>query len=187
MSKKTEDYFLQSVKGVEPLKSKNKIRKKVKKIPNTHIKKEPVNKDNPPINTGTEREKPVYLVEFGKPNKKLKSGKIKFDKVIDFHGKSLTEAEEIFNNSIIENFNKQKRCMLFITGKGLNKNNYKDSYIVEKKPRLFYGKIRSAFLCWVNKPEFAKFILNFQQANAENGGDGAFVVYLRKKSNQSRL
>ena len=47
-------------------------------------------------------------MEFGKTNKKLKSGKIPIDKKIDFHGKTLLEAEDVFKNSIIDNYKKQK-------------------------------------------------------------------------------
>ena len=44
-------------------------------------------------------------------------------------------------------------------------------------------KIREAFLKWVNQKEYAKYILSVNSASNEYGGDGAFFVYLRKKSN----
>ena len=31
--------------------------------------------------------------------------------------------------------------------------------------------------------KFSKYILSFDQASIENGGEGAFYVYLRKKKN----
>ena len=53
----------------------------------------------------------------------------------------------------------------------------------KKSPKLFYGKIREAFLEWVKKPELAKYILTTEKADFKHGGDGAFYVYLRKNKN----
>ena len=185
MSNEEEDYFLQNIKGVKPIKEKNRIKKKINKVPKKIIEKSKLKKEKTTTKETKKYHRSEFLMEFGKTNKKLKSGKIFIDKKIDFHGKTLSEAEIFFKNSVIENYKKQKRCLLFITGKGLNKRNYSDSDLQEK-PKLFYGRIRSAFLNWVKKPEFGKFILTVENANMENGGDGAFFVYLRKKSNQSR-
>ena len=179
-----EDYFLQNIKGVKPIKKKNHIKKKIKKIPKKIIEKGELKKKKTTAKEASKIQQPTFMIEFGKTNKKLKAGKISIDKKIDFHGKTLCEAEIFFKKSLIENYNQQKRCLLFITGKGLNKRNYSDSDFSEQKPKLFYGRIRSAFLDWVKKPEFGKFILTVEKANIENGGDGAFFVYLRKKSNQ---
>ena len=186
MSKEEDDFFLQNVRGVEPIKRKNHIRKKIKKIPKNIIEKKESNKQKTKEAETKKKKQQIFSLEFGRTNKKLKSGKITIDKKIDFHGATLAEAESIFKNSVIKNYNDKNRCLLFITGKGLNKKNYLDNDTEEHRPRLFYGRIRSAFLDWVKKPEFAKFILTIEKASIEHGGDGAFYVYLRKKSNQSR-
>ena len=78
------------------------------------------------------------------------------------------------------NYYQNKRCLLFITGKGLYKQKKLFGDGLNKNPKLFYGKIREAFLGWVNKPELAKYILTTSKASFEHGGDGAFYVYLRK-------
>ena len=112
-------------------------------------------------------------------NKKLRKGKILINKKIDFHGYSLEEAKELFLSTIINCFIKNYRCILFITGKGLNKkttNTFQDN-------KLYYGKIRNEFLNWVSIKEVQSKILNVQQANSKHGGDGAFFVYLRKNKN----
>ncbi len=90
------------------------------------------------------------------------------------------EAEEIFSSTILECFNKNKRCLLFITGKGLFKT--KDSEYNDD-PRLYHGVIRAEFFKWVKSKNFSKHILSFEQASIEHGGDGAFYVYLRKNKN----
>ncbi len=181
MSEKEEDYFLQNIKGVQPIKRKNQIRKKIKKIHKNIIEKDALKKENKTTEQKTEKQQSTFSIIYGSINKKLKSGKILIDKKIDFHGKTLIEAESIFNRAVLECYKKKQRCILFVTGKGLNKKNHLGAEPLEHNPKLFYGKIREAFLGWVKRPEFAKHILTVERANLENGGDGAFFVYLRKK------
>ena len=113
----------------------------------------------------------------------LKRGQIHIDKKIDFHGKILSQAEDEFQNIVLESYKQKKRCLLFITGKGLHKQTNLFDDRLNKSPKLFYGKIRGAFLEWVRKPELAKYILTTEKASFEHGGDGAFYVYLRKNKN----
>ena len=120
-------------------------------------------------------------IEITQINKKLKKGKIPPDQKIDFHGMSMIEAEELLNNVVVNCYNTNKRCILFVTGKGVNKKetDYKN------ETRLYYGKIRGAFNSWIRKPEIEKYILGVEQASMEYGADGAFFVYLRKKPRAS--
>ena len=48
--------------------------------------------------------------------------------------------------------------------------------------KLYYGKIRQNFIIWISKNEVQQYILSVEQAGIEHGADGAFFVYLRKKS-----
>ena len=73
-----------------------------------------------------------------------------------------------------------QRCLLFVTGKGLFKIKNNTN---ENKPKLYHGVIRSAFSEWAKSNKFSKYILSFEQATIDHGGDGAFYVYLRKKKN----
>ena len=179
MSNENEDVFLKSIAGTSPLKKNNKIKKEAPKISlkeyevsnkttfNKIDKLEmPIIKKKELNNTGFE--------EIG-VRKKIKQGKIKIEKKIDFHGLSLLEAEDLFINSIKTCYEKNLRCILFVTGKGLtNKNS-------EEKNKLYYGKIRNNFVSWVSRQEIKKYILTYDQATIEFGADGAFFVYLRKK------
>ena len=178
-----EDFFLKKMTGVIPITNKNKIKKEIKKAPK-NIKL--IKKTNPEnsLNTNiSEIKKTEYKKESQKINKKLRRGKVNIDIKVDFHGSSLVEAENIFYQTIIDSYKRNKRCILFVTGKGLglNKKNNQENH--EKKPQLFYGKIRSSFVDWVNREEFSRYILAFERAKIEDGGDGAFYVYLRKKRN----
>ena len=184
MRKKDKEAFLKSITGTKPIQKKDNIKKSILKnenlnTENTKTKKIIIKKLVEPqvITTGTKKNY-KNKIEITKINKKLKRGKIPPDKKIDFHGMSLIEAEELLFNTVISCYNTNKRCILFITGKGVNKK--ETDYRNETK--LYYGKIRSAFFSWIRKPEIEKYILGVEQANMEYGADGAFFVYLRKKS-----
>ena len=187
MKKKDKEAFLKSITGTKPIQKKNNIKKSILKNENLNTKniktKKIIIKNlvEPKILTmGTEKNN-NNKIEITKINKKLKKGKIPPDQKIDFHGMSLIEAEELLCNTVISCYNTNKRCILFITGKGVNKK--ETDY--RNETRLYYGKIRSAFSSWIRKPEIEKYILNVEQASIEYGADGAFFVYLRKKSRAS--
>ena len=77
-----------------------------------------------------------------------------------------------------KNYNKNKRCLLIITGKGVHKKIENDQ---DTSPKLFYGKIKNSIINWINEDDLKKYILTYQDAGFEHGGDGALFVYLRKK------
>ena len=77
-----------------------------------------------------------------------------------------------------KNYNKNKRCLLIITGKGVHKKNQNEQ---DTNPKLFYGKIKNSIINWINEDDLKKYILTYQNAGFEHGGDGALFVYLRKK------
>ena len=175
-SKKNNDEFINSVKDVKPLKKSNKLKKKIveKIIPKTVRLK---NIDTPYDQNEKKTQTKQKILSFEKTNinKKIKKKIIKINKKIDLHGYSLNEAKSVFEQTINDCFLSQNRCILFITGKGVHKKNEAFS---EKK--LFYGKIRTEFFEWVREKKFTNKILSFEQASPEHGGDGAFLIYLRK-------
>ena len=176
------DLFIKQMKGVKPIKKNNKTNIKKKPIVSTKVVKQNITtkRSITPVAPENNTKKSQFLLEKVSIGKNIKKNFFRIDKKIDFHGKSLLEAEEAFSSTILECFNKDKRCLLFVTGKGLFKiKNYEESY----NPKLYHGVIRSAFFTWVKSKKFSKHILSFEQASIEHGGDGAFYVYLRKKKN----
>ena len=175
------DVFLKQMKGVSPIKKNNRIKKEDPKTNYKSEKKNIVKKPEaitPNVNTIIKNSE--FSLEKIDLKKGIKKGSFHIDKKIDFHGKSLLESEDQFNNTIIESYNSGQRCLLFVTGKGLFKSkNYEESY----KPKLYHGIIRASFIEWVRSKKFSKYILSFEQALIEHGGDGAFYVYLRKNKN----
>ena len=175
------DVFLKQMKGVSPIKKNNRIKKEDRKVNYKSGKKNIVKKPEvitPNVNTLIKNSE--FSLEKIDLKKGIKKGSFHIDKKIDFHGMSLLESEVQFNNTIIESYNSGQRCLLFVTGKGLFKSkNYEESY----EPKLYHGIIRTAFVEWARSKKFSKYILSFEQASIEHGGDGAFYVYLRKNKN----
>ncbi len=178
-----EDVFIKKMQGVVPIKSTHKLEKGIKKT----LKE---------LNKTTSQKKQIKITQKKTPsqiatnfkyeshniNKNLRKGRVKINKKIDFHGRTLLVAEEIFVETIKKSYHNNERCILFVTGKGLNPNKT-NSDILESHPKLFYGKIRDSLKQWVEKQEMAKYILAVERASPEHGGDGAFYVYLRKRKN----
>lgn len=179
MSKKNKDIFLQYLGEVTPIKKSNKNFKKIKKTNFSSSKKY---KKNTIINIGLNKNVQKndgvdqnFKIEASPLNKKLKKGKIPIDKKIDFHGFSTNQAKKIFIETINDCFYANKRCILFVTGKGINRGSFNNT-----NKKLYHGKIRNNFLEWVNQKEAASKILNMSPAGFLYGGDGAFFIYLRK-------
>ena len=176
-----DDVFLKQMKGVSPIKKNNRIKKEDPKSNyksgQKNIVKQKIIK-TPNVNSLIKNSE--FFLEKIDLKKGIKKGSFHIDKKIDFHGKSLLESEEQFNNTIIKSYNSSQRCLLFVTGKGLFKSkNHEES----DKPKLYHGIIRTSFVEWVRSKKFSKYILSFEQASIEHGGDGAFYVYLRKNKN----
>ena len=182
MKKKDEDIFLKSVEGTKKNNKKNRVKAEIPKVNKGAFKKflkiEPVTKNQEKI---IKKDKPetFYTLQKTPINKKLKKGKVPIDKKIDFHGLSVLDAEDLFFSTIKNCYNHNRRCILFVTGKGVMKKNIYG----EEKIKLYYGKIRECFLIWTTKKEVQRYILGVEQASIEYGADGAFFVYLRKKTN----
>jgi DNA-nicking Smr family endonuclease len=113
------------------------------------------------------------------PNKDNKTIKKKnfVTKSIDLHGYTLEEAnksiQDFINKSYEDNINK----LIVVTGKGLHSNNEKNPYVSKELSILKYSV-----------PEFIKKnidlmkkISEIKSANIEDGGDGAFYIYLKRK------
>ena len=179
-----DDFFLKKMRGVKPIKKNNKVEKEKPKT-NTRstkkTKKTNINKDlKATTHTPPKTPSPELSFESINIKRKVKKKSLIINKKIDFHGKTILASEEEFSKTIISCYNKDFRCLLFVTGKGLYKSQH---YGETNVPKLFHGVIREAFVNWVKSKKFSKYILSYSVASREHGGDGAFYVYLRKKKN----
>ena len=175
------DTFLKNMKGVNPIKKNNRVEKKQQPKNLFKIKKNEIKKtDTLTLNTKKNIKQSEFFLQSPSIKKNIKKGSLKIDKKIDFHGETLLESEELFSKTIINCYKNGLRCLLFVTGKRL----FAPKHINDKNnPKLYHGVIRNALIDWVKSKKFSKYILSFEQASIDHGGDGAFYVYLRKEKN----
>ena len=101
---------------------------------------------------------------------------INLTKKIDLHGFSLEKANQIIDEFINECFKENITRIIVITGKGLRSNNISNPY-VSKDLSILKNSV----------PEFIKSnidlmkkIKNIEEAKIEDGGSGAFNIFLKK-------
>ena len=121
---------------------------------------------------------------FLSKKEKLPDKDIKIDKKItfksrsiDLHGYTLIEAnktiESFINKSYQENINK----LIVVTGKGIHSQNEKDPYVSKDLSILKYSV--PEFIS--NNKNLMKIIYEMKDAKLEDGGGGAFYIFLKKK------
>ena len=113
------------------------------------------------------------------PNKDInfiKEKKIKI-KNIDLHGYKLDEANKKIENFIKQSYIEKVNKLIVVTGKGLHSQNEKDPYVSKDLSILRYSVPH--FI--KNNNELMKMINDFDSATIEDGGSGAFYIYIKKK------
>ena len=113
------------------------------------------------------------------PDKDNFQSKIKSKKTrsLDLHGKTLDEANQIIENFIRKSYENKVHKLIIVTGKGLHSSNEKDPYVSKDLGILKYSIPN--FLN--NNTELMKMISNISEASINDGGSGAFYIFLKKK------
>ena len=113
------------------------------------------------------------------PNKDLKISRNKkiSSKLCDLHGYSLEEANNKINDLIRNSYEAGINKLIIVTGKGLHSENEKNPYISKDLGILKYSVPEYI----ENNPELMSLINNIKEASIEDGGSGAFYIYLKKK------
>ena len=112
------------------------------------------------------------------PNKDLKNNQKKIinTKSLDLHGYTLEDANKKIENFILENYRNGITKLLVVTGKGLHSDVEKNPYVSKKLSILKYSI--PEFIR--NNIELNKCINSIAEASIEDGGSGAFYIYLKK-------
>ena len=100
----------------------------------------------------------------------------KIIKTIDLHGFSLENANNVIEEFIIQCFKKNVNKIIVITGKGLRSKSIRNPYISKDLSILKYSVpdfIKS-------KSNLMKIIKKIEEAKIEDGGGGAFYIYLKR-------
>ena len=113
-------------------------------------------------------------------NKDLYSNKNQIQKeiikTIDLHGLSLQNANNIIEEFIIQCFKKNVNKIIVITGKGLRSKSIRNPYVSKDLSILKHSVpdfIKS-------KSNLMKIIKKIEEAKIEDGGGGAFYIYLKR-------
>ena len=111
-------------------------------------------------------------------NKDLKIQNKKAFKVrtIDLHGYTLDEANKTIENFVKKAFLNNVNKLIVVTGKGLHSENEKDPYVSKDLSILKYSV--PEFIS--NNNSLMKMINEITDAKIEDGGGGAFYIFLKK-------
>ena len=104
--------------------------------------------------------------------------KIKKTKTLDLHGYTLDEANQIIENFVKRSYEDKVNKLIIVTGKGIHSDNKKNPYVSKDLGILKYSI--PEFL--KNNTELMSIISSTEEASVEDGGSGAFYIYLKKNN-----
>jgi len=99
-------------------------------------------------------------------SKLSKNGKFEPEGIIDLHGYRLQNAKTVLQKYILNAYDKSLRNILVITGKGYNNN----------------GALRKEVPLWLSEKLLSNFLINFETAPKNFGGEGALIVRIKNKN-----
>ena len=98
-------------------------------------------------------------------------------KSLDLHGYSLSEANKIVKDFIKKSYDQGFYKLLVITGKGLHSNHEKNPYLSKE-----LSILKHSVPDFIKKnKDLSSKIIEMKQANIQDGGDGAFYIFLKRK------
>ena len=103
--------------------------------------------------------------------------KAKKTRSLDLHGKSLDEGNKIIETFIRKSYEENVQKLIIVTGKGLHSDNEKNPYVSKDLGILKYSI--PEFL--KKNSELMKIISDIKNASINDGGSGAFYIFLKKK------
>ena len=112
------------------------------------------------------------------PNKDFKPQKQNAPKVrsIDLHGYTLEQANNTIEKFILKAYAEKVSKLIVVTGKGIHSDVEKDPYVSKDLSILKYSV--PEFIS--NNQSLMKVINDIQDATIEDGGSGAFYIFLKK-------
>ena len=114
------------------------------------------------------------------PNKDsaLKKSSNKSTDTFDLHGYTLDDANKKIKELIKHSYNAGIKKLIIVTGKGLHSNNENNPYVSKDLGILKYSVPQFIH----SDSELMSKINNIEEANIEDGGSGAFYIFLKKKN-----
>ena len=110
-------------------------------------------------------------------DKNLKKKSKKKIQTFDLHGFSLIDANEMMNELITKSYDLGISKLIIVTGKGLHSENKKDPYVSKD-----LGILKHSVPEYIkNNDNLMSMINDIKEANIEDGGSGAFYIFLKNK------
>ena len=110
-------------------------------------------------------------------DKNLKKNLKKETRSFDLHGFSLNEANKKINELINNSYNNGISKLIIVTGKGIHSKNEKDPYVSKD-----LGILKYSVPEYIKNNEHLMSMINeVKDANIEDGGSGAFYIFMKKK------
>jgi len=95
----------------------------------------------------------------------------------DLHGLTLSDANKKIYELINSSYNQGINKLIIVTGKGIHSKNEKDPYVSKD-----YGILKHSVPEYIkNNSELMSMIIEIKDAKIEDGGGGAFYIFLKKK------
>ncbi len=104
--------------------------------------------------------------------KRFKRGEYPIEAILDLHGYTTDEAYNKVENFLKNCYQRKKRCVQIVTGKGLHLDD--DIFAVR-------GVLKDLVPKWLNADNLRPLILMFDYSRPEDGGVGALTILLRRK------
>ena len=115
------------------------------------------------------------------PNKDFVNKRnIRYEKIkkIDLHGHTIEEANRVVDQFIQKCFDENVTKIIVITGKGLRSKNIENPYLSKDLSILKYSV--PEFI--ENNKNLTQMIIEITDSKIEDGGGGAFYIYLKNKN-----
>jgi len=97
-------------------------------------------------------------------------------KTLDLHGFTLDEANNVIERFINECFKNHVNKIIVITGKGLRSKNKENPYVSED-----LSILKNSVPEYIKSKQYLmKIIKKIEDASVEDGGQGAFYIFLKK-------
>jgi len=109
-------------------------------------------------------------------DKKFKKKQSQKTRSIDLHGNTLDHANKLIYDFIINCYEDNIDKIIVVTGKGLHSQNENNPYVSKDLSILKYSI--PEFI--ENNVVLMKIIIEIKDAKIEDGGSGAFYIYLKK-------
>ena len=104
--------------------------------------------------------------------KKIQKKRIRVSASLDLHGSNIADSKKLVYDFVNYNSQNNKRLLLIITGKG------KRLFVEDRWKGT--GVLKEKIPVWLTSLALSKKIVWFDHAPSNMGGEGAFLVYLKK-------